>query len=143
MGSFTEQQEDLFKVSDDYTLAHCVGNDFIMGAGIAVEFRKKFGHRQWLMDNSCGVGTTLLLSSPLIQRNIFYLISKPYSKNSKPSYENIESCLKDMFKQAKEKNISKIAMPRIGCGLDGKDWNIVKELIKKHQGDTDVLIQYL
>lgn len=140
MGSFTEQEVDLFEVPSDYALAHCVGNDFIMGAGIAVEFKKRFGHQQWLIGNSHGVGTTLLLSPPVIEKYVFYLVTKPYSKASKPSYENIEESLKDMFKQAKDKGINKIAMPKIGCGLDGKKWDIVKELIKKHQNGINVLI---
>lgn len=143
MGSFIEIKNDLFKISNNYALAHCVGNDFLMSAGIAVEFRKRFANQQWLINNSRGIGTALLLSPPLIEDNVFYLISKRYSKTSKPSYQDIENCLIDMFQQATNKKFKGIVMPRIGCGLDGKDWNIVKELIKKHQNDINVLVCYL
>jgi len=134
---------DLFDVDKDYALAHCVGNDFLMGAGIAVEFKKRYENQNWLIDNSRGVGTALLLSAPLIERDVFYLVTKPYSKTSKPTYADIEKSLKDMFHQAREKKIKKIAMPKIGCGLDGKSWRVVRELIKECQGDIDILICYI
>lgn len=34
-----EMEGDLFEAPNDYSLAHCVGQDFRMGSGIAVEFR--------------------------------------------------------------------------------------------------------
>lgn len=36
---FEEIDEDLFKLSKDYSLAHCVAEDLRMGAGIAVDFK--------------------------------------------------------------------------------------------------------
>lgn len=35
----TEFKSDLFQMSEEYSLAHCVGSDFIMSSGIAVLFR--------------------------------------------------------------------------------------------------------
>lgn len=34
-----EVKKDLFTVSDDYALVHCISADFALGAGIAKEFR--------------------------------------------------------------------------------------------------------
>lgn len=34
-----EIKKDLFTMSDEYSLAHCVGSDFIMSSGVAVNFR--------------------------------------------------------------------------------------------------------
>ena len=39
---YQELQKDLFTVSEDYYLAHCISSDFVMGGGIAVPFNKKF-----------------------------------------------------------------------------------------------------
>lgn len=39
---YKEKIRDLFTVPDNYYLAHCISADFKMGAGIAVEFCKKF-----------------------------------------------------------------------------------------------------
>ena len=35
---YSEEQRDLFSVSDDYYLVQCISADFAMGAGIAVQF---------------------------------------------------------------------------------------------------------
>jgi len=34
-----EIDEDIFKLSKEYSLAHCVAEDLRMGAGIAVDFK--------------------------------------------------------------------------------------------------------
>lgn len=43
-----EERRDLFTVSNDYVLVHCISADFKLGAGIAKEFDKKFNARQKL-----------------------------------------------------------------------------------------------
>lgn len=40
---FEEKIGNLFSVSDNVSLAHCVSVDLCMGKGIAVEFKKRFG----------------------------------------------------------------------------------------------------
>ena len=40
-----EVKKDLFTVSNDYALAHCISADFTLGAGIAKEFDKRFNCR--------------------------------------------------------------------------------------------------
>ena len=39
---YSEEQRDLFSVSDDYYLVQCISADFGMGKGIAVDFNKHF-----------------------------------------------------------------------------------------------------
>jgi len=144
--AYNEIKADLFEIikNENYALGHCVGNDFIMGAGIAVEFRKRYGQQKLLIENSNGVGTCSKIYDKDENRYIFYLVTKPYSRMSKPTYVSMENSLIDMFKQIKELEIKKIVMPKIGCGLDGLDWNKVAELIHKTRpNDVDVLICYL
>jgi hypothetical protein len=45
---YKEEIRDLFSVSEDYYLAHCISADFALGAGIAVEFVKRFNMRKKL-----------------------------------------------------------------------------------------------
>jgi O-acetyl-ADP-ribose deacetylase (regulator of RNase III) len=135
---FKEVKGDLFSVDSNYVIAHCVGNDFIMGRGIAVQFRNKFGNVEYLKKNTKGVGTALYLNSK--NYNIFYLITKPYSSKSKPTYSSLKSSLIDMFKQMKEKKLEYLAIPKIGCGLDRLDWDKVKEMINKLNEDYKINI---
>ena len=51
---YTEEIRDLFSVSDDYYLAHCISADFALGAGIVVEFNKRFDMRAVLKENYLG-----------------------------------------------------------------------------------------
>ena len=86
------------------------------------------------------------LSNPNYQgwKYIFYLISKPYSRSSKPTYESLTACLQDMFQQIKLLNIKKLAMPKIGCGLDNLQWNKVREIILQLKPeDLQIIICYV
>ena len=137
-----EEKGNLFDSDSSYALAHCVGKDFSMGKGIATEFKKRFGMIDWLKNQNKAVGSSLLLQTQ--DRNIFYLITKESSKRSKPTYKSIESSIIEMFEQAIKNEISKIAMPKIGCGLDRKNWERVKSIISKHQpAQMEILVKYL
>lgn len=45
-----------------------------------------------------------------------------------------------MKKHAMEHNIGAIAMPRIGCGLDGLVWDRVRDILTDIFKDTDIKI---
>lgn len=56
------------------------------------------------------------------------------------SYDAIYECFKAMVKSG----IKEIAIPKIGCGLAGGNWEIVKALINDATGDElDVYVYYL
>ena len=46
-----------------------------------------------------------------------------------------------MKEQIVEKNITKLAMPKIGCGLDKLKWNNVRCIIKDIFKDLDIEIK--
>ena len=46
--TYREDRKDLFKVPEDYYLAHCISADFGMGKGIVVEFNKRFDMKRKL-----------------------------------------------------------------------------------------------
>ena len=46
--TYKEETRDLFAVTDDYYLAHCISADFGMGKGIVVEFNKRFDMKRKL-----------------------------------------------------------------------------------------------
>lgn len=145
--SFKEIKGNLFTVDKSYTLCHCVGDDFLMSAGIAIQFKRLFGNQQLLIDTSRGIGTSTLLTNdkPNDYKYIFYLVTKKYSKYSKPTLETLTDSLLDMVRIAKENSITKIACPRIGCGLDKLKWSQVKVILKdlSIKNNLDILIYYL
>ena len=133
---YTEVKKDLFKVSEDYYLAHCISTDAKMGAGIAVAFKKKFKLRETIVKadrGDLGVGTAFL------EGRVINLITKPKYYH-KPTYKTFTSSLEDMKRIAIENNIQRIAMPKIGAGLDRLSWAKNREIIKETFKDTDIEI---
>ena len=121
--------------------------DFALGAGIAKEFDKRFNCRKRLFDLDVGgvdnwdVGEhgICIAIRAIEPPTIFNLVTK---RNywDKPTLETIKNSLKEMKIFCKILDITKIAMPRIGCGLDKQNWHDVKALIEEVFGDTDIEI---
>ena len=144
-----EVKKDLFTVSKDYALAHCISADFKLGAGIARKFDELFDARQklfnvfsksfiprWDKTQERFRGGSIILFSDY---TFFNLVTK---RNywDKPTLTTIENALIWMKEQCEDYYITKLAMPRIGCGLDKCDWSNVKTLIEKVFADTNIEI---
>lgn len=147
---YREEHMDLFSVSEDYYLAHCISADFAMGKGIAVEFNKKFNMRN-ILKNRCQNYLNFFINDLteykgdcILEGRVLNLVTKERYYN-KPSYQSLESALILMKIAIENNNIKKIAMPKIGCGLDKLEWNKVKEILFNIFKDTDIeiLVCYL
>ncbi|EDV39770.1 uncharacterized protein Dana_GF24299 [Drosophila ananassae] len=123
---YKEINGDLFSARKDYSLCHCVAADMRMGKGIAVKFRNKFGQLLTLQRQNVQPGGVAILQDQ--QRYVYYLVTKKTSWG-KPTYELLYSSLIAMRQHMMSHNVPKLAMPRIGCGLDGLNWTKVKEMV--------------
>lgn len=144
----TEIKQDLFTMPKNYALAHCISADFALGAGIAKEFDKRFDARKRLFD-LCegdfikdwddGVKGDCLVIRVIEDPTIFNLITK---RNywDKPTLQTIKNALEKMKIICDVIGIEKVAIPRIGCGLDKQNWSDVKPLIEKVFADTNIEI---
>lgn len=138
---FEEVTGNLFTAPQGYYLAHCISGDYALGAGIAKQFvdiynmRFKLHKRFPIPDGEKfdNVGCALLID------NVFNLVTKPRFFH-KPTCDSLYDTLVSMKEQCEELDITKIAMPRIGCGLDKLQWDDVKEVIDDVFGDTDIEI---
>lgn len=140
---YNEIQKDLFTVPDDYYLAHCISADFALGAGIAVEFNKRFDMRNQLnllypnyvdkFERHRIGGDCILVGK------VFNLITKE-KYFYKPTIITMLLALKKMKEICLEKGIKKVAMPTIGAGLDRLNWEDVSKQIHNIFGDTDIEI---
>ena len=136
-----EEIRDLFTVPQGYYLAHCISGDYTLGAGIAKQFVDVYNmrfklHKNYPIPDGCkntDIGQALLID------NVFNLVTKARVYH-KPVYETLYDSLIDMRDQCEVLDITKIAMPHIGCGLDGLDWFIVKDIIEEVFEDTDIEI---
>lgn len=142
---YKEEIRDLFCVPEDYYLAHCISADFGMGKGIAVEFNKHFDMKHILQTKYPYYVNRFhqqeRLFDCVLEGRVFNLITKE-RYFEKPTYETILGALSEMKVLCWFKKIHKIAMPLIGCGLDGLEWDKVSKIIKFvfHKEDIEILV---
>ena len=98
-----------------------------MGKGIAVRFKQVFGGLAELRNQGKKTGEVAFLKSG--SRDIYYLITKA-KYFQKPSYESLQASLVDLKNLMLTRGQTRLAMPRIGSGLDGLAWERVREMIK-------------
>ncbi len=140
---YKEEVRDLFSVPDDYYLAHCISADFGMGKGIVVEFNKRFDMKRKLQSKypdylnqytHCRIGGDCILEGRVLN-----LITKERYFH-KPSIITMRIALQKMKNICVENNITQIAMPTIGAGLDRLNWTDVSKQIHMIFDDLDVEI---
>lgn len=138
---YKEEVRDLFAVPEEYYLAHCISADFGMGRGIVVEFNRRFDMKKMLQVLFNGYLEEFIennyKSDCIMVGRVFNLITKERYWQ-KPTYLTMRGALEMMKKLAVENNVSKIAMPIIGCGLDKLQWDKVSEIIKEVFQDTEI-----
>lgn len=130
--TFTEEKGDLFaeEILANYALCHCISSDFALGAGIAKTFAK-MGVKKTLCENFPkqwqGRGYCLITVTNSV--TVANLVTKERYFH-KPTLETLRQALENLRKQALEMKLTRIAMPKIGCGLDKLEWTVVREIIR-------------
>ena len=117
-------------------LVNTVNTVGVMGKGIALQFKEEFPKNFLTYKAACSSGEltpgklliTKELNSNGEEKIIINFPTKLHWRN--PSrYEYITEGLKELTKAISEHNIKSIAIPPLGCGNGGLDWNIVKGMI--------------
>lgn len=74
--------------------------------------------------------------------NLFTQENYGYDDKVYVDYSAIRKCFDILLEKCDY--VDKIAIPRIGCGLAGGDWDIVKQIINESVGDrVEVFVYYL
>jgi hypothetical protein len=134
--TFTEERKDIFQYDstwkkEPFYYAHCISADFALGAGIAVDFKKRY---RLTPENLISGRVYENLS---IVGNVFNLITKD-KYWQKPTYASLAGAVDNMKKYCVSMGVKKLIMPRIGCGLDRLNWDMVKHIIKERFAETDI-----
>ncbi|XP_068996745.1 ADP-ribose glycohydrolase OARD1-like [Embiotoca jacksoni] len=119
---------NLFSCPEDEALAHCISEDCRMGAGIAVTFKQKFKGVPELKEQKKLTGQCAVLTRK--RRFVYYLITKKKA-SQKPTYDSLRCSLEDMKSHCIKKGVTRISMPRIGCGLDKLQWARVSAILEQ------------
>ena len=140
--TINEEKGNLFDLPEEYALAHCISEDCALGAGIAVEFQRRFKIRDILKEYIRNEPKRYphTISTNTMGRFIFNMITKEKYWH-KPTRENFELALEELIDLCKQLNVHKLGMPRIGCGLDRLQWSWAKNKIEEKFADMDIDIQ--
>ena len=133
-----EENRNLLDVPQGYYLAHCITADFSLGAGIARKIDSIFNMRGKL-HRFFTSGAKYHLGDALLVDNVFNLVIKR-DPTKKAKYKKLRAALEDMKDQMEENLITKVAIPRLGCGHEGMDWDRVKTIIEEVFVDTNAEI---
>lgn len=140
---YKEERRDLFAVGEDYYLCHCISADFGMGAGIVVMFNKLFDMKTKMKTLHAREGVekwdALGRGYVIKEDRVFNLVTK---RNvwEKPTYVNLYASLIEMRLLCEKLGVKKLAMPLIGCGIDGLEWEEVSLRVKEVFKDMDIEI---
>ena len=135
--TLTIEKKDLFTMPQGYYLAHCISSDFALGAGIAKVFDNVYNMKFKLYRNYPDY--KYLGGEALLIDNTFNLVTKQKCWH-KPTYESLREALESMRVQLEILNVTKLAMPWIGCGLDKLQRDKVYDLICEVFNDMDIEI---
>ena len=141
-----EVNGNLFSCKKDYVFVHCISLDCEMGKCIAKAFDYKFPLlkptlKRVIEYNDIKHPFSILYydESGLNDRRVINMITKEKYWN-KPTYDDFMQSLEDVRNICINNNIHKLAMPKIGCGLDRLEWNKVRNIIIDIFKDIDIEI---
>lgn len=129
--------------SDAEALVNTVNTEGVMGKGIALQFKNMFPHNFKLYANACKkrevrVGQLFVTEESLLSGKKI-IINFPTKTNWRlPSeYQYIESGLTELVKLINNRKIKSIAIPPLGSGNGGLDWNRIKQILENHLANVD------
>lgn len=124
---------DLFAAEVE-ALVNPVNTVGVMGKGLALAFKQKFPANYAAYRNACKSGELTIGkmfvfdNTPAIPR---WLINFPTKRHFREAskLDDIRAGLVDLIEQLRDRTITSVAMPALGCGLGGLDWADVRPLI--------------
>ncbi|WP_416845490.1 macro domain-containing protein [Flavobacterium sp. GB2R13] len=130
--------------SEAEALVNTVNTVGVMGKGIALQFKNQFPGNYKIYIKACknnefNIGELLVTEEHSLLNGNKIIINFP-TKNDwrKPSeYDYIEKGLIKLAELIKNRNIKSIAIPPLGSGNGGLDWNKVRRMMEYYLRDID------
>lgn len=140
---------DLFQ-DDHVMIAHGCNAQGVMGSGFALEIKQRFPDAYEAYYRKCAQTTNRisLLGDVIpvyttIGKIIFNCITQGnYGKDGTKyvSYDAVDTCMKYIGESQPKWHI---AMPKIGAGLGGGNWEVIEAIINHRLKDVDVRVYEL
>jgi len=123
--------------ADAEALVNTVNCAGYMGKGIALQFKQAFPDNFKAYEKACHAHEVqpgrMFIFETCSMVNPHYIINFPTKRHwrGKSRVEDIESGLKALMGDVKRLGIRSIAVPPLGSGLGGLDWNVVQPMIRQ------------
>jgi O-acetyl-ADP-ribose deacetylase (regulator of RNase III) len=143
-----ERERDMLELTtgnlleaDTEALVNTVNSEGVMGKGVALQFKKKFPDMFDAYLKACKDGLVQPGKMHVYERremiNPRYIINFPTKRHwrSRSRMEDIRAGLAALVEEIERRNIKSLALPPLGCGNGGLDWNEVLPAIKKALSD--------
>ena len=111
---------------------NCVG---VMGKGIALQFKQSFPENFRLYQRGCRAGEVRPGKMFVVQTGLLnpgYIINFPTKRHwkGKARLGDIEAGLRDLVTEVKRLGVRTLAVPPLGCGSGGLDWQDIRPMIE-------------
>lgn len=115
----------------------------VMGAGVALAFKNRYPEMFKEYKQKCQDGT-IRPGALHVWKNLMgdWVINFPTKRDwkEKSRYEDVSAGLEALRSYLQEQKPASLALPALGCGHGGLDWNKVSSMIKEKLGDLDTKI---
>ena len=145
MAEFIDAHGNLLK-ADVEALANSVNTVGVMGKGIALQFKNAFPGNFKAYEAACKkqavrLGEVFVFDNGQLMppRWIINFPTKGHWR-ARSRIRDVADGLDDLRHVIEELEISSIALPPLGCGHGGLEWDEVRSLIKERLGDLDVAV---
>ena len=136
--TFRYTDEDVFASGAEAVAnpVNCVG---VSGAGLARQFARRYPENDRLYRQACAEGRIRPdrgLITETGQDSPRYIVNFPTKRHWRDDsrIEDIRLGLANLRRQLLRREIASVALPALGAGLGGLDWNDVKALIENEFG---------
>lgn len=131
-------------------LANPVNTDGFMGKGLALEFKRRFPasyfehYQQAAERGEIAVGKVGVweLDRPTLGSPLRFIIDFPTKKHwrGRSQLKWVEAGLRDLRRVLDTHGIASIALPALGCGNGGLEWEQVRELIEREFASVEARV---
>jgi O-acetyl-ADP-ribose deacetylase (regulator of RNase III) len=149
-------QGDLFETSIK-VIVHGCNAQGVMGSGVAKIIREKYPRAynryslEYKYENRLDLGKIITVpcpdhSNPNSVRVIVNAITQEfygYDGRKYVSYDAIASVMSKIDKMFDVYGITKVAMPKIGAGLAGGDWNVISAIIESEMKNIQPVVYFI
>jgi O-acetyl-ADP-ribose deacetylase (regulator of RNase III) len=134
---------DLFATEGLTAYGHGCNCAGAMGAGIAIEFRRRWPrmHDEYVArcaDRRFGLGDVFVWTE---EGTTIYNLGTQEHWRKKAQLPALAKSLRKMVELATHAGVTRIGLPRIGAGLGGLDWMRVKRVLTEVGAETEVALE--